>query len=438
MRRLAAAALLACFPAHALELKPKAEVEARWFSEAPGAPLLGAVGATLEVFQPIGESQRISGEFFQRWDEHDSARTHGDVRELYWQQVGGVYELRIGARRVFWGVTESRHLVDIVNQSDFVENVDAEDKLGQPMVNLALIPSFGTLDLFVMPYQRARTFAGREGYPRLPLQVHAHEARYESADAQEHLDYAARYAGSFGPLDVGLSWFDGTAREPRLLPCLRRGARDANGDPFAGTADGPNCTLPESSQIPAQMGSILTMLGVAPSAAQAQAVFDNLVLVPQYDLLRQGGVDAQVVFGNLALKVEGAWREQQGRETRAAVSGFEYTFGDLWATGADLGVIGEYLYDERGEFLGVLLDDEVFVGGRLAINDVAGSQLLAGVVGSRKRFENRLYGVEASRRLSDDWRLAIETRIFSKFDRSRIEGFLADQDFTMLTLERFF
>ena len=58
--------------------------------------------------------------------------------------------MRVGVGKVFWGVTESRHLVDVVNQSDFVEDLDGEDKLCQPMLALTLKLVWGTFDLFVL------------------------------------------------------------------------------------------------------------------------------------------------------------------------------------------------------------------------------------------------------------------------------------------------
>ena len=103
---------------------------------------------------------------FARFDQRDEQRTHLDIRELSWLSVNDLGELRIGVRKVFWGVTESQHLVDIINQTDFVENLDGEDKLGQPMINAALIRDWGTIDLFVLPGFRERTFAGEHGRPR--------------------------------------------------------------------------------------------------------------------------------------------------------------------------------------------------------------------------------------------------------------------------------
>jgi hypothetical protein len=438
----AALALGAAIPAAAAgDLKLRLEGEGRAFWDAAGGPTPLSVAGTAERFADwAGGTQRIAGELFQRYDAEDDARTHGDVRELYYHVIGEDLEFRAGARRVFWGVTESRHLADIVNQSDLVENISGEIKLGQPMMDLALIRDSGTYQVLLMPYQRARTFPGQDGHPRLPLPVHAFAARYESPRGQSHLDAALRYASSFGPFDLGLAYFNGTAREPRLVPCLRQGARFA-GNRFQGTRHGPNCDIPSGIPepgVPAQLVPVLQALGFAPTDEQAaKAVFSSLVLVPHYDRLEQFSIDAQAVTGALALKLEALRREQGGGDSLAAVTGFEYTFGDVWATGADVGVLGEYLFDEREEFLGVLADEEVFAGGRLSLNDVAGTQVLGGVILDRRRFDNRLYGLEASRRLGDDWKLTGELRIFSRMPDG-VAGFLGDQDFVAVTLERYF
>jgi hypothetical protein len=441
------AILLSASAAQAIEFKPKLEAEWRRFNEAEGDGAdLAAVAGTVETFHGWDDNrQRIVGELFARVDTNDTARTHGDVRELYYQVIGDDFEFRTGARRVYWGVTESRHLVDIINQSDFVENIDNEDKLGQPMMNLALIRELGTIDLFLMPYQRARTFPGPEGYPKLPLPVHAWDALYQSRREQTHLDYALRYVNAFGPVDLGVAWFDGTARDPRLLPCLRR---DASGTFVQGSPDGPTCDIEDGilvpgSPFPDEVVPLAQALGVAPANdAVEQAIIDdirrNLVLIPYYDRLRQVSVDAQIVFGSMAVKLEALRREQQGNATWAGVSGFEYTFGDVWGTGADVGVLGEYLYDEKEDFLNVLVDDEVFAGSRLAFNDVAGVQLLAGVIASRDDFKSLRYGLEASGRLGDDWKLSLEARIFSELPQGSTEALLEDQDFVTVTLERFF
>jgi len=62
------------------------------------------------VFQP-----------FVRLDEQDRERTHADIRQLLWTHIESNWELSAGIGIVFWGVTESQHLVDIINQTDLVE-----------------------------------------------------------------------------------------------------------------------------------------------------------------------------------------------------------------------------------------------------------------------------------------------------------------------------
>jgi hypothetical protein len=73
------------------------------------------------------------------------------VRELVWLKVSDTWELRAGTSKVFWGVAESQQLADNINQTDLVEDIDQEDKLGQPLVNLSLVRDWGNLDLFVLP-----------------------------------------------------------------------------------------------------------------------------------------------------------------------------------------------------------------------------------------------------------------------------------------------
>ena len=151
---------------------------------------------------------------FLRLDQHDQERTHFDIRELFWQNIGESWELRIGLRKVFWGVTESQHLVDIINQTDLVENPDSEDKLGQPMVNFSWIHNWGTLDFFVLPGFRERTFPGSRGRLRFPLRADTDQAVYESGAEDRHIDWAVRWFHTIGDWDIGVSHFYGTSREP--------------------------------------------------------------------------------------------------------------------------------------------------------------------------------------------------------------------------------
>ena len=204
-----------------LDVSGSIGIESRYFFQSPRfASQPRATGSM--SFKPelywLWDEDRQSLLFvpFARVDQNDDRRTHWDIRELGYIYAADNWELRAGIRKVFWGVAESNHLVDIINQTDLVENIDLEDKLGQPMVNLALVRDWGTLDFFVLPGFRERTFPGRDGRFQGPLRILGTDAEFESAAENSHIDYALRYWNYFGVFDIGLYHFWGTTREPRF------------------------------------------------------------------------------------------------------------------------------------------------------------------------------------------------------------------------------
>lgn len=366
--------------------------EARFFlqhSEPPGrADTTGSLVLQPEFYQIWHEGDdSLLFVPFARLDQNDSRRTHVDIRELTYIHVGPSWEFRTGIRKVFWGVAESNHLVDIVNQTDFVENIDMEDKLGQPMVNLAIIQDWGTLDLFVLPGFRERTFAGRDGRFQFPLRVDISAVQYESAAADKHVDYAVRYAHTIGVFDAGLYHFWGTSREPRFRPEL---------------------------------------------SASGEAVF-----APIYDLIHQTGTDVQATVGSWLFKFEALHRSGQGDAFFATVGGFEYTLVGIFGSPIDLGLLGEYHYDERGSAAVTGFNNDVFTGARVAMNDAADSQVLAGLFQDLEG-EGHFVSIEASRRLGDRWKLELEMRWFLNIDpASALAGFSHD-DYVQLELQSYF
>ncbi len=122
---------------------------------------------------------------FYRWDDRDDYRTHFDIRELVWRSSHNnqdkPWNLRVGIDKVFWGVTESHHLVDIVNQTDEVEDPKMEQKLGQPMIRTTTGTAWGVIDLFALPYFRERTFSGPEWRLRTPTSLVRAPVVFESS-----------------------------------------------------------------------------------------------------------------------------------------------------------------------------------------------------------------------------------------------------------------
>ncbi len=321
---------------------------------------------------------------FARLDGRDSKRTHYDLRQAYWRYIGTGWEVLAGVNKVFWGVTESRHLVDIVNQMDFVEDIDGEDKLGQAMLNVSFQKSWGNIGVFVMPGFRERTFPSYGGRVRFPLPVDE-EAVYESSAGKRHIDYALRYSHYFGDWDVGVSFFHGTNREPRLLPNE------------SGTA-----------------------------------------LVPHYGVIGQVGVDLQYTKKAWLFKLESIVREGHGTRFAAAVGGLEYTFYQAFDTAADLGILVEYLYDGRdSQAPATVFDDDIFFGARVALNDAQDTQALVGAVVDRNHGSTAV-SIEAERRLGQRFKIELESRLFFNAATGDVLRSFARDDFAIVRLSWFF
>lgn len=374
------------------ELQGAVAAEARLFTESAAFAgqhgVNGSAVARPELYWSWADgAQSFTFSPFVRVDQGDSRRSHADVRELLWEIASERWELRAGVGRVFWGVAESNHLVDVINQTDLVENPDTEDKLGQPLLNLASVRDWGTLELFVLPGFRERTFPGKSGRLRTEPRVDSSEASYESAAGRRHVDVALRYSHALGELDLGLAHFHGTSREPRLLPARTRS-------------------------------------GMA-------------VLVPRYDQIDQTSLDAQYTRGNWLFKLEALYRSGQGDSFGAAVGGFEYTWVGVAGTQADLGVLAEMNWDERGRAALTPFDRDLFTGLRVALNDMASTAVLAGVI-SDLRGGGRFVNIEASRRIGERWKLELELRAFDETEADDLLRFVERDDYIALELARYF
>lgn len=334
-----------------------------------------------------GGQQAVRFTPFVRIDGKDQERSHVDVRELSWTYVSDDWELLAGVSKVYWGVAESLHLVDIINQTDLVESPDGEEKLGQPMLKLTLVNDWGDVDLFILPGFRERSFPGRSGRLRSSLPVSSSHADYAASDGRDHIDVAARWQHSIGDWDIGLSHFSGTSRQP----VFRTGTDGAG----------------------------------------------RAVLVPVYDTIDQTGLDLQATKGDWLWKFEAISRSGQGERYSAAAAGFEYTLYSVFDSGADLGLLTEYLYDDRGNRATTPFEDDLFVGARLAMNDAASSELLAGVITDLSN-GSRVFSVEASRRFGEHWKLNLEARLFSNIASDDLLTAQRDDDYVQLELAYYF
>ncbi|MEL7059161.1 MAG: hypothetical protein AAGN46_03945 [Acidobacteriota bacterium] len=324
---------------------------------------------------------RFVVEPFARLDSDDSERTHVDLREATWQRVGDDWDLVVGLDVVFWGVTESRHLVNVINQIDAVEDLDEEDFLGQPMIAFGLQRSWGYLRAFVLPGFRERTFPGIEGRLRASPPVDVDAARFTRSRGNDALDAALRYSHVIGDWDLGAHLFVGTSREPR----------------FEQSSDGEH-------------------------------------LVPVYERMEQIGLDVQNTTGAWLTKLEAIVRSTDSDDFAAAVAGVEYTlFGLVGA--ADLGLLAEFLRDGRdpARAPATAFDRDLFAGARLTLNDVADTNVLLGGFVDLDSGSTSLR-FEGDRRIGDAWRAEVTAQVFLDVDARDALAAFENDAFAQLSL----
>lgn len=337
------------------------------------------------TWKDTSENHGARIKLFGRYSDPDGNRSHGDVREMYYNYAGLGWQIELGINKVYWGVVESLHLVDIINQTDNVESVNGEEKLGQPMLSLSLEKNGGNFDFYILPYFREREFTtGPERFQISQngqrLSLDEDNVFYESSDKENHIDYAIKLGNYFGDLDISILYFTGTSRDPLVI-----------------------------------------------LSAINQTTFQPTKFSAYYEQLSQVGIELQYLYEDWAFKYEGTTKQLDSGDYNSGVIGFEYTLSDIGSAGYDLGLLVEYLWNDRKDvsiknysydaldlteaILTQLLIDsgldpelalatvagldrqftlaadylspfqnDIFIGTRFALNDINSTDFLAGVI----------------------------------------------------------
>jgi len=377
------------------ELSGKIGLEQRWFIESGQydqqlEQTQASISVEPELYWEWNEGgDSVTFKPFYRQDEFDDERSHFDIRELAYNHVGDNWELRAGIRKEFWGVTEFQHLVDVINQTDGVEDVDGEDKLGQLMLNLSLVRDWGIVDFYVLPGFRERTFVGKNSRLRAPVVVDTDHITYESSEEDKHVDLAVRWSHTIGDFDIGSYWFQGTNREPVLTP-----------------------------------------------------IFDgsDIVFQQYYAQMDQFGFDAQATIGDWLWKFETIYRSTNENDFWATQAGFEYTYVGVLDSNADLGLLVEYGWDSRGvddETVGLSTQNDLFFGSRIAFNDMQSSEVLFGL-GADLDHSAFSFLIEANRRIGESFKVSLDVRLFQSSEPSDPLYSIKEDDHLQLGLEYYF
>ncbi len=346
--RTGSLALLFALPAHAetiAHVSGRIATETRLHAHGPSLPdqthHAWAVTAELRI-----EVHGEGGVVFEvaPWVQHHSDyddTLRWDLREAYLGLQDDAWRMRLGYTRVSWGAMDALRLIDIINQRDRIDLLDGAEKLGQPMLAFTLYPGLGTLELYAMPYFREMPFPDRRGRLRPPLPVDTDRPLYESGSSHETIDLAARFLHTVGTLDFGLHLFHGRNRTPLLVPDDR-----------------------------------------IPPILRDPGLSTDPMLVPLYEDIRQVGLEAQWALGGWLLKSEAFHRSGFLDRYAAFAGGVERTLYGWAGTRADLSLLAEYAYDERGKTpeAMTIFDNDLLLGFRLALGGVSDLTMEGGVL----------------------------------------------------------
>ncbi|HMR86627.1 MAG TPA: hypothetical protein PKD51_00660 [Saprospiraceae bacterium] len=323
-------------------------------------------------------------ELFGRVSVQDPNRTHWDIRQAYYQRKIDSWTITAGIRRIFWGVSESNHLVDIINQSDVVESSDGSEKLGQTMVQISKNGTLGNFEFYYLPFSRRIQLPSKTGRNRFPIVLEKEDIPFKSDLEAWHPGFALRWTKTITDFSLGLSHFYGNSREPLFL-----GFNPASG------------------------------------------------LDLSYPVINQSGIDVQFNKNAWILKLESIYRTSTFQDFIAVTSGFEYTFGNVGGKGLDLGLVSEYTYDSRKLLTFSGLDNDLFIGSRIALNDDKSTECLVGGIFDLGK-STKLFRLEASRRMWSSYKLAVKLNVLVNVSDKEILYNFKNDDLLEMKLSKFF
>ena len=384
------------------ELSGRLSAESRTFPATGAFPGQRSLAAGF-VVEPTVYVEAVSGASFTlapffRYDHSDPRRTHFDLREAYLLLFGdagdGGWEARVGVGQVFWGATESQRLVDIVNQVDFVEHLNGEAKLGQPMAHLTWFGDWGTLEVLGTSYHRAAHF------PRPPRAVTAaasHRPRARSVRKFRQA-VASRFRVAIQP-------------QPRVSrPGCQRIRRHQPG------------ALPVAGRRRRRRARTASVLPPDPPIRSGCSVDARL-------LAAEGRGDSARGRSQSHRPGTGLLRCRARRRV-SVLRGCRFRHRRHSA--------GEWSYDSRGPTATPTrspntLENDIFFATRFAFNDVQSSELTTSVVADARR-ATRALALEFGRRITNEWSLRAEAVALLSVDQSDLHYEMRRDSFIDMSL----
>lgn len=229
-----------------------------------------------------------------------------------------------GITSEFWGVTESRHLVNVINPADARFDKYGQKLLSVPIFKAGILTPGSQLSLYLMPCQRHLSSSSSNSHNYGNSATSSSES-FVDIECDGLTDFALRDEVVYGPIDLGLSYFKGISRE-------------ING--------GVNS--------PSKGGN--------------------------YPIISRYSIDIQATIGPSLYKLEMLAQTSSGHDY-ASVGGIEYLLPYSESRISDFSILAEYLWDTR--CIKDSLNCGAMLGARWVANNASGTQMLATYSSSR-------------------------------------------------------
>lgn len=253
--------------------------------------------------------------------------TYSRVNRLVLVSEAEPLRLAAGYETFAWSRSEFARLSSVINPTDYRYDPTSETTLGRLMTSAELSVGPALVTAIWLPKAGEARYPGTEDRLRTVLPV-VGAPIFERSPQQD--SFAFRIESSIGAADIGAYSHIGHSREAALVP----------------VSGG---------------------------------------LAPRYPWVSQVGADAQLTLGPAIVKLE--TRHTDGQLSRdgsqgsgwAASVGGEYAFYGPFGTEADLTAFAEYAWDSRGRLAWSPNQNDLYLGLRLALNNIAGTEVTLGM-----------------------------------------------------------
>lgn len=345
-----------------------------------------------EFFFTISDNINFISEPYYRYDHNDKNRTLFDFKVNKFTYFGENYEIKLGVDEVFWGVTESKNLVNIINTNDNAAG-DLKEKLGQPLLAYTIFSEqVGYIDFYFLPVSVKSAQIGQEGRLRFSNPTENNGHIYSGGAGEKIPSWAFKWEKNISIFDFSFQGFRGNSRENSITPILE-GA--------------------------------------------------SLKYFPGYERISQLGTYFQLVSGPIIYKIEAIKKNGQKNAKNIRKNFFSYTLGieylynRLFEKKWDINTFIEYSNDDRNNDSLDILQNDLFIATKLIFNNIQGAELLASTTFDLDGGGNTALA-EFSSRLSENMRVtALYQAYWSTNNKDILYSFRRDNHFGLKLVKYF-